>query len=612
MNTKKLLSLVLVLVLALSLSVAAMAADGETKTITSSEELIEAIKNQEDGQTWILKPGTYDVGEACREIQANINGNASGFVFPIFADNLTIKGEGSVKITSSYVAATGNWYDQNFITVSGSNVKIENVTIQGNQNSYYGGQCNKVIEVIDGGKDFTLRDVILESLKDSDGKDCSGSIYINTTDAGNTVIENVTMSSWINAKAVTAGSVNVSGLVQDFQNNTYAGYHDDVNGYAWNPGVSGTNVNVESMTIKVDGNINLAKQVINGMRDNTTVELCDNVEVDEEVYIRADNVTIKGNGHTITAADNFAVNLEGQINLAKVEADNVTISDVKFVSTDKTKHTLDVYGADGLTLNNVVLDHTNAQSGAPLINNSSNITVTGTFETITGDNSWYAINVDDKVGSATITFDDSAAVAFTDKSEAQNKVPVYIEIEDVEAEDVIINPDNAGLILGDNGQFVPHTHDAKPVAAKEATCTEDGNIAYWYCEGCGKYFKDEALKEETTKDATVVKATGHENVKHVEAKPATSKEEGNIEYWYCEDCGRYFKDEALKVEIKKEDTVIKVTGEEKPDEKPEDPKDPSVPQTGDSSVMTIVLAVMALSAAGAAAVTVLKSRKNHN
>ena len=44
--------------------------------------------------------------------------------------------------------------------------------------------------------------------------------------------------------------------------------------------------------------------------------------------------------------------------------------------------------------------------------------------------------------------------------------------------------------------------------AKDATETEAGNIAYWYCEGCGKYFADEALTKEITKDDTVVPAKG--------------------------------------------------------------------------------------------------------
>ena len=48
----------------------------------------------------------------------------------------------------------------------------------------------------------------------------------------------------------------------------------------------------------------------------------------------------------------------------------------------------------------------------------------------------------------------------------------------------------------------------------------------------------------------------HNAVQHVDAKAATSTENGNIEYWYCADCEKYFADEALTEEISHEQTVI--------------------------------------------------------
>lgn len=48
------------------------------------------------------------------------------------------------------------------------------------------------------------------------------------------------------------------------------------------------------------------------------------------------------------------------------------------------------------------------------------------------------------------------------------------------------------------------------VGAVKATCTEDGNIEYWYCSRCNKYFSDEACSNEITEAQTVVKAAGHQ------------------------------------------------------------------------------------------------------
>ena len=39
---------------------------------------------------------------------------------------------------------------------------------------------------------------------------------------------------------------------------------------------------------------------------------------------------------------------------------------------------------------------------------------------------------------------------------------------------------------------------------KDATCTADGNIEYWYCSACEKYFKDEKGEHEITLDETVI------------------------------------------------------------------------------------------------------------
>ncbi len=48
----------------------------------------------------------------------------------------------------------------------------------------------------------------------------------------------------------------------------------------------------------------------------------------------------------------------------------------------------------------------------------------------------------------------------------------------------------------------------------------------------------------------------HDNLTKVAAVDATTESEGNIEYWYCKDCGKYFSDSAATKEISKDSTVI--------------------------------------------------------
>ena len=376
-------------------------------------------------------------------------------------------------------------------------------------------------------------------------------------------------------------------MVQDFTNNEYAGYHDDVNGYAWAPGISGDNVVLNGFTIKVDNKTEFVKQIMDKLKLGTTIELMSDIEVSEEVYI---------NG-----IDN------GQIQLMKIEADNVTLNDVNLVATTANKHTLDVYGSQNVQLNNVTLNHENAQSGAPLVVNGSDVTVSGNFSVVTGDNSWYGMNLDNKNGNATLVFAEGATLTFTDNSSTADKILIVPEASnpDNDAPTVENNSENIQLDTDENGNLVVHTHQAVHVQAKAATCTEDGNIEYWYCPDCGSYFSDAALTTEITSGDTVVKA-GHQAEK-VEAKPATETEAGNIEYWYCAACGKYFKDEALTQEITLEDTVISALGASS-QQTPSQGQQMDSPQTGDSSntVMWIAVAVLA---AGAMAVTVLFARK---
>lgn len=54
-----------------------------------------------------------------------------------------------------------------------------------------------------------------------------------------------------------------------------------------------------------------------------------------------------------------------------------------------------------------------------------------------------------------------------------------------------------------------HNHVLRAVAAKAATCEESGNIAYWVCDECGKYFSDADGTQVITLEETVLSATGH-------------------------------------------------------------------------------------------------------
>mgnify|MGYP002796199237 FL=1 len=79
----------------------------------------------------------------------------------------------------------------------------------------------------------------------------------------------------------------------------------------------------------------------------------------------------------------------------------------------------------------------------------------------------------------------------------------------------------------------------------------------------------------------------HVNLKHVDAKAATAESAGNIEYWHCEKCGKYFGDAKAAHEITLEQTVIeKLPGKEAIN---------NLPKTGDDSRVALWLLLLAVS-----------------
>ena len=72
-----------------------------------------------------------------------------------------------------------------------------------------------------------------------------------------------------------------------------------------------------------------------------------------------------------------------------------------------------------------------------------------------------------------------------------------------------------------------HTHNMTPVAAKAATCTENGNKAYYVCSGCSKWFEDATGNVEITDhDSVVLTALGHDWKDATCTEPKTCKRDG--------------------------------------------------------------------------------------
>ena len=131
--------------------------------------------------------------------------------------------------------------------------------------------------------------------------------------------------------------------------------------------------------------------------------------------------------------------------------------------------------------------------------------------------------------------------------------------------------------------------ETKDCSGGTATCKDKAK-----CAVCGKTYGE-------------LDAKNHANLKHIDAKAATKTSEGNIEYWYCSGCKKYYKDAKATQEITKAQTVTakRPSGTIKPG------ADKS-PQTGDNSNLLSWSALLFVSGGAAIGTTVVSRRKKYN
>ena len=122
--------------------------------------------------------------------------------------------------------------------------------------------------------------------------------------------------------------------------------------------------------------------------------------------------------------------------------------------------------------------------------------------------------------------------------------------------------------------------ETKDCSGGKATCAEKA-----VCEVCGKAYGELDPKN-------------HTDLKYIPAKAATEVAEGNIEYWYCGGCGKYYSDKDGTKEIKKANTVTA--------------KLPKSPKTGDNSNPLMWVALLLASGGVVTGTTVISKKKKHS
>lgn len=127
-------------------------------------------------------------------------------------------------------------------------------------------------------------------------------------------------------------------------------------------------------------------------------------------------------------------------------------------------------------------------------------------------------------------------------------------------------------------------HSLVHVEAVAPTCTENGNIEYWYCEHCGTCWGNEEMTGvHLNRMNVILPALGHSyfyecdgwcstcyeftnpeaahSIGHVAAVAPTCTENGNVEYWTCEFCGGCWdNDQATGMPLNRMMVIVSATG----------------------------------------------------
>ena len=179
---------------------------------------------------------------------------------------------------------------------------------------------------------------------------------------------------------------------------------------------------------------------------------------------------------------------------------------------------------------------------------------------------------------------------------------------------------------------VPHTHNLKLVSANAATCTKNGNKAYYACDGCDMWFEDaNGSIEIADKTSVIIPATGHapseswkfDKADHwkdctnagcgviIESSKATHTESG----WIIDTAPTYFNSGTQHKEctVCHYVTAVGFIPAKGGDIEPSDPSgwtpNPNLPATGGDNTAFIWIALLLICASTAAGTVIYGRRK---
>ncbi len=433
----------------------------DTIEITNVDELSNAIVNQKSNQIWKIKNGIYNLTE--QELNKYKNWKNPGtssqgnWYFPIYEDNITLIGEGNVTITSSVETANGTWATQDFVSIWGDNITINNINFSSKKSQ------NKAIEIM--GKNFILKNSTIKEViydNSSNNKVFSGSIYFNPLnnekDIGNCLLENVYIFAYISASQAQKGNLDVLNLTLNFTNNVWSEW-----GEGYGPSLIGDVYGkTENITYIVDNNViwnelvSLDYIYSQDTKPGTIIKLSEDIKLDKSLAITRSDITIDLNSHKIEATSNFSTLKDNQKHLIVLDnVNNVIIKNGTVETNNNNKNGITIADSKAITLENLIINNQSTSAGGiPLSIYNSNTNIKGNLEIHVSDNHLYGINISSTDKNSSLNFENNSYVSIKGK-DTLTVINLEGSKENINISGAIID---VGLEMDENGNFVKHNH----------------------------------------------------------------------------------------------------------------------------------------------------------
>ena len=373
-------------------------------TITDADTLKAEIESASAGATIEIPAGTYDIGSLTINKPVNLVGTEGAKVI----------------LQGSITYGNGAWSDATDKTIN-----IKNITLQSTTTNYHQGLC---FSTGVNGYSVDVESCTFDGWQYAIGVNSGASnvaLNVTNTDFVNTFCAMSVKTSQTNTLTVGENVTVPEGTfaVQKFG----ASSGDNQNSYYFTVADANNNKNpilgsyitvptttTEAYTIGADGKYTYGtlKDLVENAEKDQIITLLKDVVLDGDgkgnnqglLTISGKNITLNGNGHTISAENVTVEGTKGpsMINIesnANVTVKNLTI-DGKVSETAATKHGLNVYQA-AVTVENVTIKNGN---GYAIVANGSTATVNGL---ITENNGWGGINVDNTSAAAGLVVNDA-------------------------------------------------------------------------------------------------------------------------------------------------------------------------------------------------------------